>query len=61
MTTPLHIQLILTKLFLLYLSQHPLTMMMAAPHLSFLSIHTMLTLTPEGKVPGSLRETGPGL
>ena len=53
LTMPLHILLILTKLFHLYL--------MAALPLSFLSLYTMLTLTPEGKVPDSLRETGQGL
>ena len=34
---------------------------MAALPLSFLSLHTMLTPTPEGKVSGSLIETGQGL
>ena len=41
--------------------EQAILLMVAAPLRNFMSLHTMLTPTPEGKVPGSLSETGKGL
>ena len=62
MSITLPIQMKTNILFHLYLSLNSLTMVMTALHRSFLSLHTMLNPTPEGKVPaGTFRETGQGL
>ena len=53
------IQMEANNLFHLYLSLNSLIMVMTALPRSFLSLHTMLTPTPEGKVPaGTFREIG---